>query len=127
MSGALALRLGLTGAPGVINRNAGAYSAAQSGGASVNVNANGTLSGSGHPGANWVTPTNSTTAAAYQVKVDATAGTFSLGTTGTWIDCSTGPGWSKAVTGSVTFTISFREKATTLVRATIAGEVLDAT
>lgn len=126
MTGAVLLLAAMGGAPGVINASPGAYSAAQSGGASLNVNANGSLSGSGHAGGSWITPANAAFAAGYQVKVDATAGAFSTGTTGTWLDCSTGPGWSRTGASVVTFTISFREKASGLVRATVTGEELDA-
>lgn len=74
----------------------------------------------------WVTPTNSTIAAFYEVKVDATSGTFDSGTTGTWLDCSTSRSWLKS-SGTVTFTISFREKASGLVRKTQTGLTLQGT
>ena len=72
---------------------------------------------------NWVTPATTTIAAQYQVKVDATSGSFSSGTTGTWLDCSSHQSWTKS-SGSVTFTISFREKATGIVRSVQTGLVL---
>ena len=126
MSGIL-MAAGSGGIPGAINSSAGAYSAASSGGASLNVNNDGTLTGSGHPGGAWLSPAVAAFAAEYQVKVDATAGAFTTGTTGTWLDCSTTRSWSRDPGSVVTFTISFREKTTGIVRATLAGEELDAT
>jgi hypothetical protein len=78
---------------------------------------------------NWVTPATSVVAAFYQVRVDVTAGGFATGTTGTWLDMSSNRTWvcQDGVAASATFTISFREKATTVVRSTQAGIVLTAT
>lgn len=69
----------------------------------------------------WVTPQNSTYAALYQVKVDVTSGSLDLGTTGTWLDCSTTRSWVKTTVGTVVMTFSFREKGSTVVVRTIAG------
>lgn len=72
----------------------------------------------------WLSPANSAIAALYQVKVDATSGAFDSGTTGTWLDCSTSRSWLKSG-GTVTFTISFREKATGNVRNVQTGVTLE--
>lgn len=74
----------------------------------------------------WITPTTAEIAAFYQVKVDVTAGAFDSGTTGTWLDCSSDNSWLKS-SGTVTFTISFREKYSGLVRKTQAGVTLQGT
>lgn len=126
MSGILGVLLGQSGAPGFINPSAGWPSATSPGGASLNVNNDGTFSGSGSPGGNWVFPATAEIAAGYQIKVDETSGTFTTGTTGTWQDLSTSRSWS-AISTAVTFTLSIREKATTIVRLTLVDEILDGT
>jgi hypothetical protein len=77
----------------------------------------------------WVAPANSTVAAFYQVKVDVTSGGFASGTTGTWLDMSSSRTWTcqDGVAVSATFTVTFREKASQVVRSTQAGVVLTAT
>ncbi len=127
MPGVLAVFMGTAGAPGIINPSAGWPSAASAGGASLNVNNDGTFSGSGSLGGNWVVPTTAAIAALYQIRVDATSGSFSSGTTGTWLDLGTTRSWSRNSGSSVTFTLSIRELATQQVRITLAGEELDAT
>lgn len=81
--------------------------------ASFGIGSDGTTTISGQSSVDWVTPTS--VASQYQVKVDPTSGTFDSGTTGTWIDCSTSPGWTVLDPGgldvaTVVFTISFRPK-----------------
>lgn len=74
----------------------------------------------------WVTPATSANAAFYQVKVDPTTGSFSSGTTGTFLDCSTPRTYTKS-SGAVTFTVTFREKATQIVRSIITDITLTGT
>lgn len=69
----------------------------------------------------WVAPQTTTVAAFYQVKVDVTSGSFTLGTTGSYLDLSSTRSWAKIVAGTVVFTATFREKATGIVRRTITG------
>jgi hypothetical protein len=80
----------------------------------------------GAAGGNWIEPASATVAAYYQVKVDVTSGTLTSGTTGTWIDCSTGPQWTED-SGGATITMSFREKASQTVRKVQTGITLTAT
>jgi hypothetical protein len=127
MSGVLAALGGGGRAAGSINQSAGWPSAASAGGASINVNNDGTFTGSGSGGGNWVTPTNAAVAALYEIRVDATAGSFSTGTTGSWLDLGTTRSWSRNAGSDVTFTLSIREKGSGVVRVTLVGEVLDAT
>lgn len=124
MSGVLAAALGF-GAPGLLNQSSWA-DAADPGGASLNVNNDGTFDGSGSPGGDWVTPALASVAAFYQIKVDATSGSFSSGTTGTWLDLSSTQSWSRNAGDSVGFALQIREKLSTLVRLSITG-TLDAT
>lgn len=78
-------------------------------------------------GDDWILPANTTIAAFYEVKVDVTAGSMSAGTTGSWLALSTTRSWSKgAGTGTVTFTISFREAASGAVVKTQTGLTLAA-
>lgn len=86
--------------------------------ASFIVNNDGTL----YAGAeDWVTPATVGIAALYQVKVDPTSGSFSGGdVTGTWLDCSSTRQWDIA-SGTVVFTVSFREKASGQVRSVQTG------
>jgi hypothetical protein len=77
----------------------------------------------------WVTPANSTVAAQWQVKLDVTAGGLASGTTGTWLDIGASSIWTcyDGVAVTATFTLSFREKASTTVRSVQTGIVLNAT
>lgn len=129
MSGAAAAFMVYGGAPGVINgalpngSNAGSsdWTLVNDGTYSTGDGAGGALTG------NWVTPATAVVAAYYQVKVDVTAGAFSAGTTGSYLDLSSTRGWAKTVAGTVTFTVTIREKATGLVRSTQAGKTLTVT
>ena len=92
------------------------------------LNNDGSLTVSGSSG-NWVTPATAGVAALYQVKVDVTLGSFSTGTTGSYLDLSTTRTWTIVSAGdpeSVTFTVTIREKATGIVRRTQAGVTLSA-
>jgi len=119
MSGALSVVASLAGAPGTINmadvfNSAGAPR-------TFDVNADGTYDIGSDTAISYVVPATAGIAAFYQVKVDVTAGAFSSGSsTGTWIDCSSAPSWVKSAAGTVSFDVSFREKATGLARGTFS-------
>jgi hypothetical protein len=118
--------LGRGGAPGVIN---GALpSGSDPTGATFQLSNNGTYFVTNGGSGNWVTPANATIAAYYQCKVDVTAGAFSgpSSATGSWLDLSTTRSWAQNAGGSAVFTLSIREKATTIVRSVQTGIVLDA-
>src|SRR3990167_2007421 len=117
------LRALIGGAPGVINAALPNGSVAGSATATWQLNNDGSLTVSGSSG-NWVTPATAGVAALYQVKVDVTLGSFSTGTTGSYLDLSTTRTWTIVSAGdpeSVTFTVTIREKATGIVRRTQAG------
>lgn len=119
MSGVLGVLLGVGGAPGAIN-GALPDSTSSVGGAGFELQNDGDCVasvGAGTGTVDWVTPSDTTTAAFYEVKVDATSGAFSSGTTGTWLALSSSRSWTIA-TGSVTFDVLIREAATGLVRTT---------
>lgn len=128
MSGVMTVMLGLSGAPGVINTALPNGTLAEET-AVWHLLGDGTYSIDGVSDSNWVTPASSVTAGYYQIKVDATVGTFSSGTTGSYVDLSTNPAWSKTSVGpptTVTFTATIREKATGRIRSTQAGITLTA-
>lgn len=58
---------------------------------------------------NWVTPATSGVAANYEMKVDVTSGSFSTGTTGTWLAMTSTRTWTKSVAGTVNYDVSFRQ------------------
>lgn len=119
MSGILNVLASGGGAPGVIN-GALPDSTSSLGSAAFEMQNDGDLvvsNGAGVSTVDWVTPSDTTTAAFYEVKVDATSGAFSSGTTGTWLALSTTRSWT-IDTGSVTFNVSIREAATGIVRTT---------
>lgn len=125
MSGALAAFA--AGAPGVIQAM---VNAAATGGATghwklLNDGTYSVSSGGGTSTGNWVNPASSTVAAYYQVKTDVTSGAFTSDpSAGSYIDLSSTRDWTKAPTGTVTFTVTIREKATGIVRLTQAGVTL---
>jgi hypothetical protein len=123
MSGALAAMLSGGGAPGVITSSLPAGSNTGSCDYQFDNNGNG-HTGDGAGGSlslTWVNPQTTTVAAFYEVKVDVTAGSFTSGTTGSYLDMATTRGWTKTVPGTVTFNVTFREKATGIVRRVITG------
>ncbi len=75
----------------------------------------------------WVTPATSAVAAGFQVKLDITGGSLNTGTTGTFLDCSTTRSWTKTSVGVCTFTLTWREKATGIVRKTQTGLTIEVT
>lgn len=71
---------------------------------------------------NWVTPATTVIAAYYQVKVDVTSGSFTSGdVTGSFLDSSVTRQWLKGAVGTVVCTITFREKASGIVRSVQTG------
>jgi hypothetical protein len=121
MSGAGGAILAAMGLAGVIN---GSLPNGTSGGTTTwQLNSDGTFTVSGSGAGNWVTPANATLAAEYEVKVDPTTGTFATGTTGTWLRLNANRTWTLDA-GSVTFTVSFRERVTLIVRSVQAGKTL---
>lgn len=124
MTGAVAATLGMGGAPGAFTATLSSVSGASP--CDYTVKNNGKIQSLGVDLEDWITPANATVAAYYEVKVDATSGAFSSGTTGTWLDCSSDRSWIKSA-GVVTFTISFREKSSGLVRKTQTGLTLEGT
>lgn len=124
MTGAVTAMLGSAGAPGVITTtiNNGTNTSP----ATFEIGSAGQYVNGSGASADWVTPATSGNAALYQVKVDATVGGFDTGTTGTFLDCSSPRTYTKSA-GTVTFTVTFREKATQVVRSTITGVTLTGT
>ena len=123
VSGILVL---IGGAPGVINSSI--PGASGSGIAGIVLLNDGTYTSSGSAGGNWVTPATTAIAALYQAKTDVTAGTFSNDpSAGSWLDLSSTRLWDKQVAGTVTFTLSIREKATGIVRLVQAGQSIEVT
>lgn len=75
---------------------------------------------------NWVTPTSF--AALYQAKTDVTGGSFSADpSAGSYVDLSSNRQWSRLAAGTVTFTVTIREKVTGIVRSIQAGKTLTVT
>ena len=87
----------------------------------LNLNSNATYSMDGGGGGNWIEPPLTAYADDYEVKVDPTAGTFSSGTTGTWLAMTSNRTWNKSVVGTVTFTISWRLAASAVQVAQQTG------
>ena len=58
---------------------------------------------------NWVTPAAAAVAANYEIKVDVTSGSFSTGTTGSWLAMTSTRTWTKTGAGTVNYNISFRQ------------------
>lgn len=112
------------GAPGVINDNIPSGSNEFS--AALRILADGTGDvANGAGGANpfdWVTPATEEVAAFYEVRVDVTSGAMSSGTTGQWLQPS--QSWILIGAGSVTFTLSFRERITGRIRSVQEGITL---
>jgi hypothetical protein len=83
------------------------------------------LYGNGAGGAgttDWITPSDATTAAFYQVKTEVTSGSFSTDpSAGSYLDCSSTRTWIKSVAGTVIFNMTFREKASGAVRKVYTG------
>lgn len=127
MSGAIALLAAMGGAPGVINPSLPDGDSI-GGTALFSLVNDGTFAigdGSGPATGSWVTP--NAFASYYQVQVDVTSGSFSSGTTGSYLDLSSTRTWTKTSAGTVTFTVTIREKATGLVRSTQTGKTLTVT
>lgn len=109
MSGALAAMV--AGAPGVLADDLPSGGNATADGIEVQ-NDGEYIYGDGVGGTavqDWVTPSTTAVAAAYECRVDVTSGSFTSGTTGTWLACSTTRTWSKVGAGEVQFNLSFRQ------------------
>ena len=118
MSGALLVAAAHLRAPGVIQTSIGSGSAASN--CTLVLKNDGAYTMSGAGGGAWVAPAVAAVAQHYQVKVDMVSGTLSSGTTGTWIDCDSADSnrtWVEN-SGSCVITLTYREKATGLVRGT---------
>lgn len=116
MSGALA-GVAFSGAVGVIN-DALPDSTSSLGAAGFELQNDGDLvvsNGAGTTTVDWVSPSETSVAALYEVKVDATSGTFDSGTTGSYLSLGTTRTWSKN-SGTVMFNVTIREIATAVQR-----------
>jgi hypothetical protein len=121
MSGAVAALAGMAGVPGIIQ---GIASGAGASPQSATVGNTGGVS-VGATAGSWVLPANAGVAALYQVKVDVTGGSFTSGdATGSYLDCSSTRTWTRTGAGTVTFNVTFREKASGLVRGGTTGATL---
>lgn len=125
MSGVLAALVAAS-APGVIN---GAPSGSSSlGAAGWELQNDGSYSvsnGGGVVTGDWVSPSEAAVAALYEVKVDATSGTFDSGATGSFLSLGTTRSWTKN-SGSVTFNATYREIGTGIIRRADTGLTLTA-
>lgn len=122
MSGALAAMAG--GPPGIIQSlGAGAGGVGSS---SFGLENDGDLTINGvDGGSDWVSPANAEVAALYQVKVDVTSGSFTSGdSTGSYLDLSASRSWTRTGTGTVNYNVTFREKATGIVRSAQTGLIM---
>lgn len=126
MSGILLAMAGMSGSPGAVNGAPNSSSSIGAAGWELQNDGDYVVSsGAGTATADWVTPSETTIAAFYEVKVDATSGSFDSGTTGTYLSLNTTRSWSKN-SGTVEFTYTIREIATGIVRKTEAGRTLSA-
>lgn len=114
----MSMRLALGGPPGIFQTIPSVSGASP---CDFTVKSDGTIESLAVSQGPWISPGSA--AAYYEVKVDPTSGTFSSGATGTWLACTSNRSWFKS-SGTVTFTISFREAATGVVRKTQAGVTL---
>ncbi|HVJ30908.1 MAG TPA: hypothetical protein VNA66_11420 [Gammaproteobacteria bacterium] len=123
MSGALLALLGSARAAGEINGSIPNASGAPT--SLWQLSNDGTYSISGESVANWVTPASAPIAALYQVKTEVTAGSFDTDpSAGAYLDLSSTRAWEKTSPGTVTFTVTFREKSTGHVRSVQAGKTV---
>lgn len=132
MSGILGILAGSSAVPGILNQSLPSGSAADPATAVFGLGNAGTYNigtlGAEESTGDWVVPSETDIAALYQVKFDMTSGGLAAGSdaTATWLDLSTGRAWliNAASGGGVGFDISFREKATQLLRHTQTGLTL---
>jgi len=107
--------VGVTVAMGITpSQVAGNANASGSVNATFSLLANGTCNGAATPitdtndySANWASPTTTGIGSSYWVRVTPTSGTFTSGTTGSWVSLSSGQAWSKNTTGSGTATVLY--------------------
>ena len=78
------------------------------------------------PNPGWYTPTTTSVGSTYEIRVTATTGTFSTGTTGSWLALSSARSWTvnTNTSKSVTFTIEIRVTSTSTVVGTSTGNVI---
>lgn len=110
------------GGGGSVNLDDGAYQDAvidpDNASVAFTVGSAGTVVATGDPGYTWLlSGVNSD----YDVKVDATSGSFSSGTTGTWLNLATGRTWTRTRTVFGTSEVF----ATVRIRRVSDGVVLD--
>ncbi len=81
------------------------------------------------PNPGWYTPTTGSIGSTYEIRVTATTGTFSTGTSGSWLALSSTRTWTVSTNSSksVTFTIEIRVAATSTVVATTTGNTIQCT
>jgi len=124
MGGVLALLS--RGAAGAIN-GALPHGSGVGGTQTWQLNNDGSYTIAGAAGGDWLTPSEAALAADWEVKIDVTVGAFATGATGTWLALSSSRAWTtdEPTSSSCTFTVSFRDKHTTVVRSTQAGVMLN--
>lgn len=124
--GAAALLAAMGGAPGVINGAPSGSSAIGAAGWELQNDGDFVVSdGAGALNGEWLSPSEAAFAARFEVKVDATSGSFDSGTTGSFVSLGTTRSWSKN-TGTVIFNATYREIATGVVRRVDTGLTLTA-
>lgn len=130
MSGALLILL-TSGAPGVFAASLPNGSSTGATPAAWQLKNDGTYSIRTGLTGSWVSPNSAIVAAYYQVKVDVNSGSFTAGdagapsdSTGVYLDMSSSRIWYRNSAGVVNFNVSFREKATGLVRKVYSGVTL---
>ena len=120
MSGIMFAIVGASGAPGVINGSLPNESHALAAG--IQLTNDGTYSYVSGLSGNWVSPASTTVAAYYQVKSVITSGSLTTDpSAGSYIDCSTTRTWAQTGSGGATLTLTFREKASGIVRHVQTG------
>ena len=79
------------------------------------------------PNPGWYAPTTGSIGSTYEIRVTSTFGTFSTGTSGTWLALSSARTWTVSTSGfkTVTFTIEIREAATSTVVATSLSNTIE--
>lgn len=131
MSGALGI-LACGQQSGMVNQSLPNGSGINAGVVSWTLSNDGTYTISTGQTGSWVTPATSAIAALYEAQVTVTSGSFSAGTTGSYLDLSTSRTWSRSDppppgVANVVFNVSIREKATGVVRNAQTGLTLEAT
>lgn len=73
----------------------------------------------------WITPKHATVGDAFEIKVDPTSGSFSSGTTGTWLALSTDRTYTRTTFGMVVANVSigYLGQSTALITKQVVLEV----